>query len=96
LIKEEKPAPKKQKMHDIRLHLNIAPHDLEIKLKHVESFLTKKEQVKITLQLLGREKSRPQSGVDFLVDIINRLADYGTAQKIPTASNLSTTLNPKK
>jgi len=96
LIKDEKPTQKKQKLHDIRLHLNIAPHDLEIKIKHVEQFLAKKEQVRVTLQLLGRERSRPQSGVDFMMGVINRLSDYGTAQKLPTATNLSTTLNPKK
>lgn len=93
---QDKPQQKRHKLHDIRLHTNIADHDLQIKVKQIETFLHKKDQVRITVQLRGREKSRPQSGLDFLLEILEKLTDYGKAQTSPTVNNLSVVLNPKK
>jgi translation initiation factor IF-3 len=94
-VKEKKPQ-KKHKLHDIRLHTNIGDNDLKVKLKQVESFLSKKDQVRITVQLRGREKSRPQSGLDFINKIIEQLEHIGKPQTMPTTVNLSVVLNPKK
>jgi translation initiation factor IF-3 len=97
--KQKKVVQQKNKVHDIRLHLNIAEHDLGIKLNQVKKFLAKHDQVRVTVQLLGREKSRPGSGLEFLTDIITKLEDYGTPANQPNLkniSNISVTLNPKK
>ena len=91
-----KSQQKKPKLHDIRLHTNIGANDLAIKVKQIEKFLSKKEQVRITVQLRGREKSRPQSAVDFLMEVVETLKEVSMPQKLPTVTNISVMLNPKK
>lgn len=83
------------KMVEIRLHLHIAEHDLEIKAKKIEESLIKKHQVRIRITLMGREKSRPQLGVDFLNRLIERFSEVGKPNRLPTTDNLNVVLFPK-
>lgn len=101
---ERAPRPAKQpkahqsKVHDIRLHLNIAEHDLGVKLAAVQKFLAKRDQVRVTVQLRGRERGRPQGGVDLLNDFIERVGEVGAPASPPKIAvpNVVVTFNPKK
>lgn len=101
---ERAPRPPKQpkahqsKVHDIRLHMNIAEHDLGVKLAAVQKFLGKRDQVRVTVQLRGRERGRPQSGLDLLNGFIERVGDIGAPAAPPKVSgpNIIVIFNPKK
>jgi len=62
----------------IRLSLKIGQHDLEVKQKQVEKFLTKGHNVKIELRLKGREKAFKAQAK---VVIKQFLANLGTETK---------------
>jgi translation initiation factor IF-3 len=93
---EKKKAQPKTKLHDIKFHMRIAEHDKQMKLKQAFKFLEKRDQVRITVQLMGREQSRPDSGVKFLQDLVDQLAEVGapSVQRPTSPPNISYTLNP--
>lgn len=84
------------KVVEIRFHLHIAEHDLETKAHKIETALQKNHPVRIRLQLMGREKSRPQSGVDWLNNLAKRFETISKLNKQPTTDNLSVVLFPTK
>lgn len=90
-----KPQPK-HKIHTLRFHLNIGEADKERLLEKAKAFLSGRDQVKIQVQLRGREKSRPQAALQFALDLVESLKDFGTPVNPPKAENLFITLNPKK
>jgi len=90
-----KPQPK-HKMHVLRFHINVGDADKARQVEKAKEFLAKKNQVKLFLQLRGREKSRPQVGVDFLNEILEELGTHGTVVNPPRPDNLVVILNPKK
>lgn len=62
-----------------------------------KNFLEKKEQVKVLLVLKGREKAKPERGVEFLENLYSEfLSDDSRCVKQATSSSLSLTLMPKK
>lgn len=85
-----------QKIMEMRFHKNIAEHDLEIKARKIEQALQKKQQVKIRLQLIGRERAHPEQGVLWLEKLIERFSDISISNKKPTKDNLVVVLFPKK
>jgi translation initiation factor IF-3 len=84
------------KLHELRIGVRIADHDLNIKLKQATKWLTNKEQVRFTVQLKGREKGRPQQAMEMFQKIIKGLENVGTPTGQPTADKLMITFNPKK
>ena len=48
---------KESKLKEIQLTFNISPHDIEVRAKQTEKFLTNGDKVKVGLFLRGREKS---------------------------------------
>jgi translation initiation factor IF-3 len=64
-------------------------------MKQAQTFLEKREQVKILLVLRGRQRGRQVSAVEFLLELHeNYLASYGKLAKPPTDGNLTLTYNP--
>lgn len=90
-----KPQPK-HKIHTLRFHINVGDADRDRQIEKAKEFLTKRDQVRLFLQLRGREKSRPAVAIDFMNEILEELKDYGTAVNPPRPDNLTITLNPKK
>ena len=81
----------------VQLSLSIGKGDLERKMKQAQKFLEKKEQTRVQLLLKGRQKSHPERGVDFLLNVYEEfLKDYGKLVNKPSPSNLSLTLMPGK
>jgi len=89
-------AQPKTKLHIIKLHINVGENDLKRQLEHARMFLIGRDQVRVMVQLRGREKSRPQVAVDFLNHALEQLADVGVAQSTASAGNLAVILNPLK
>lgn len=87
---------KQPKTVTMRFHLNIAQHDLEIKHKKIEHELNKRNFVKVQLQLLGREKSRPAFALEWLEKFLERYEEIATINKKPTPDNLNVILQPKR
>ena len=44
-----------QKLKEVKFHMNIADHDIQVKVKQINEFLDKNCKVKIVLELRGRE-----------------------------------------
>jgi translation initiation factor IF-3 len=84
------------KLHELRLGINIQDHDLNIKLKQARKWLESKEQVRVTVQLKGREKGRPEKALEMLNKIIELISDFGSPTSLPSTSKLIVTFNPKK
>jgi len=98
--KKQKEAKKKQKssvLKEVRLRSRIASHDLEVKVKHAEEFLKKKEKVRVTVMFFGRENQHKDLGEKMLKDIQQRLSPVadaeGTVQKL--GNRMSLTFLPK-
>lgn len=80
----------------MKLHINIGENDLNRQVEHAREFLLKRCQVRVMVQLRGREKSRPQVAVDFLKEVVDSLTDVGVPQSVPGPGNLAVILNPVK
>lgn len=93
---EKNKKPKPTKVMTLRLHLNIAENDLNRKLAQALKALSKGEQVRVQLQLKGREKSRTQFALDRFNEIIEPLTESGTLNKQPSADNLNVVVFPRK
>lgn len=94
---QEKPKVKTPKLKEIRLSVNIADHDLNIKVNQADKFLEKKHQVRFTLKLVGRMRDREDLAKDVLEKATNLLTHCGTKTGISSkGSTLSCVCNPKK
>jgi translation initiation factor IF-3 len=83
------------KIHELRLTARIAEHDLNIKLKQAAKWLQNKGQVKISIQLKGREQGRPELAYELLKKIVDRLEEVGTPANMPSFGKYQITFNPK-
>jgi translation initiation factor IF-3 len=83
------------KIHELRLTARIAEHDLGIKMKQAAKWLQSKGQVKISIQLKGREQGRPELAFELLKKIVDMLAEYGTPANMPSRGKYQITFNPK-
>lgn len=81
--KKRKAKGKSLEIKEIRLRLNIEPHDLEIKKKQLDKFLEKGHKVKLTLLLKGREFIHIQRAYDFLKKITEELGERVAVEKKP-------------
>lgn len=67
--KREHEARKHQqstKVKEIKMRVNIDPHDYSIKLDHMRTFLHEGMKVKVSLQLRGRENAHPEFGMELM------------------------------
>ncbi len=71
------------KLKEIKLRLNIDPHDYETKLNHVREFLGEGMKVKISLYFRGRENARPEFGTELMRRVIRDLEGAGRAEVPP-------------
>lgn len=87
---------KRKTVQSLRLRPAIAEGDYQRLLTKAQDFLTEKKQVKVTVQLRGRQRNNPQQGIDLLNKMAEDLKDYSSVAKPPSAQSLMITLNPKK
>lgn len=86
----------KHKVHTLRFHPNIGDADRSRLIDKAKSFLSAHDQVKVFVQLRGREKSRPLVALEFLNGILAELEPFGSPANPPRPDNLASTLNPRR
>jgi len=83
LDKQARENRKKQKagvLKEIRLNPRIAKHDLETKIRHIETFLKGQNKVRVTVVFHGRENQHRNLGEEILMNVKNTLAPVGVVE----------------
>jgi translation initiation factor IF-3 len=81
---KSKPAPE---LKEFRFGLNIAQHDVEVKVKHINELLEKGHPIKLVIRFYGREKARPEKGTELLTDICSLLPTNATVDDAKLEGN---------
>lgn len=84
--KREREARRHQhatKLKEIKLRLNIDPHDYATKLNHIHEFLNDRMKVKVSVFFRGRENARPEFGEQLMQRVINDVAGWGRPEAAP-------------
>jgi translation initiation factor IF-3 len=68
--KSENKKAKEKKLKTIRVSVRIGPHDLEVQAKKCDQFLEKGHQVKLQVQMKGREKAHPEVAAEVMEDLL--------------------------
>jgi translation initiation factor IF-3 len=94
---EAKKKQAKVTLKELRIKSHIAAHDLEVKLRQIEEFLRKKNQVRFVVVFHGRENQHKDIGIQILNDTAKRLAEIATVDGgLQTMGNrMSMTFVPK-
>lgn len=82
--KREKEARKKQNIitvKEVKVRPNIDDHDLDVKVKNAQRFLSSGDKVKVTIMFRGREITHPELGKEICDRIAEALSDYGVVEK---------------
>ena len=85
-------AKKKQKTIDvkeIRLSPNIDTNDLNTKSNQARKFLSKGDNVKVTLRFRGREMAHMSTSKHILDDFAQMLSDIAVVEKMPKVEGRS-------
>jgi translation initiation factor IF-3 len=88
--KKKKEAKKKQKvvhLKEIKLRVNIDPHDLEYRLKNARKFLENGDKVKFSLRFRGREVTHSEIAKEKFIEIIENLEDVARIDSQPKMEN---------
>lgn len=83
LDKQARENRKKQKagvLKEIRFNPRIAKHDLETKIRHIETFLKGQNKVRVTVVFHGRENQHRNLGEEILMNVKNTLASVGVVE----------------
>lgn len=65
-------------------------------MKQAQNFLLKQQQVRVTVTLYGRQKSKPEEAAKFLNNLSEEfLKDFGKCARPASIKNLSLTYMPK-
>ena len=100
-IKKEKEIRKNQKvteLKEIQLSMTIDTHDLEVKAKHGNRFLTEGNKVKVVLRMKGRQQAYKGTAVEVVKKFYSMLQTNGAYDKEPevVGRNVILIVNPKK
>lgn len=99
-MKEQQRNKKRAKVSElkqIRLGMKIGQHDLDIKLKKVQSFLEDGDKVRIQLMYRGRENAHQELGFGLMDKIITALGEEVIVEQKPQINgrNLSMIIRSK-
>jgi len=91
--KYDKKKNKQKKPHhsfkEMNFKLRIDIHDQNIKIERIKGFLNKGDDVKISIQLRGREKSNPDQATDKLEEILASLENLIQIQHRKTTPSMA-------
>ncbi len=86
LSKREKDSKKNAaatKLKELNFHMNIDPHDYEVKMRHAEEFMWKGMKVKLQLKFRGREMMHQEIGLQLIKRMRVDLDHIGIADAEP-------------
>lgn len=93
--KRDREARKHQhatKLKELKIRLNIDPHDYETKMNHMRTFLGDGMKVKVTMMLRGRENAHPEYGDQMMHKIIQDMEGHGRPEVMPKLMGRSITM----
>jgi translation initiation factor IF-3 len=98
--KKRKLAKKKQHvvhLKEVRFKAQIDEHDYQVKLKHIKEFLERKDKVRVSLRLRGREMAHTELGMELMARVANDVAALGEMDSPPKlmGRTIMMTLTPK-
>lgn len=85
--KKEKEAKKNQKIvtiKEVRLSAKIDEHDLEVKIKSAQKFLTEGNKVKASIRFRGRQNKYMEDGLLVFEKFSEQLKEVGVVEKAPS------------
>ena len=95
----KKKASKKSSSHSVKemnFRVSIDVHDKETKINHIKRFLFKGMDVKISIQMRGREKSNPTLAREKMDEILSELDDLiQIKQRKSSGSLITAVVRPK-
>ncbi len=80
------------KLKEIKIRLNIDPHDYETKVNHMKDFLGDGMKVKVTMMLRGRENAHPEYGNKLMQKMIEDVQNCGRPEVMPKLMGRSITM----
>jgi translation initiation factor IF-3 len=89
---------RRTQLKQIRLRAKTGDHDIDFKVRQAESFLRRKDKVKINVMFRGRENAHHERGRQMLEGIIETLKDVAAVEKPPSMESgrmMSMILTPK-
>ena len=72
---EAKKKQAKVTLKELRIKSHIAEHDLEVRMRQIEEFLRKKNQVRFVVVFHGRENQHKDIGIEILNNTAKRMAE---------------------
>lgn len=82
-LKEQRKAQKTVEIKEIQLSMTIEKHDIDVKAKHAQKFLSNGDKVKVTIRMKGRQQARPEMGIDVMNTFFEVVKDFGVIEKAP-------------
>lgn len=89
---------RRSQLKQIRLRAKTDDHDVDFKVRQAETFLRRKDKVKINVTFRGRENAHHERGREMLQAIIETLKDVATVEKFPSMESgriMTMILTPK-
>jgi len=96
---EQKKKHKKHKVSsqkEIKFRMRIDPHDQQIKINHIREFLEKDHDVKIIVEMKGREKKFPLAAKEKISEILSSVSDYKSEPVRGGESSVSVIIHSSK
>lgn len=99
--KKKKMSKKKQhvvQIKEIRFKMGIGEHDYNFKIKHIKEFLDKKDKVRVSLKLRGRELAHKELGMELMNRIAKDISPFGEIDSAPKwlGRDIMMTVIPKR
>jgi len=85
-------------LKEVQLSVNISDHDLKIKSKKSEEFLSSGHKVKCVLLMKGRENARPETAEIVVLKFLESIQEKGVPESMPRLDGKRWTviIKPKK
>ena len=97
-LKELKKNQKVIEVKEIQLSMTIELHDMEVKAKHANKFLSSGNKVKVVLRMRGRQQAYATKGIEIVNNFITMLSENGEKEREPKVEgrNIIVIVQPKK
>ena len=82
-LKEQRKAQKTVDIKEIQLSMTIEKHDIDVKAKHAQKFLSSGDKVKVSIRMKGRQQARPEMGIEVMNTFFEVVKDFGVIEKAP-------------
>lgn len=86
---QSKSATVKNETKELRLSFNISEHDMDVKSRKAQQFLSKHARVKVNLQMKGRQVGNSKLAMEKLLYFAGKLVEFGTIETKPTVQGRS-------